>query len=318
MEQVDVVVVGGGAAGLAAALQLGRSRRSVVVVDAGEPRNAPAEHMHGYLGHEGIAPGDFIARARAEVVAYGVDLVDGSVTTVTADSPSDGFRVELADGSHLSARRVLIAAGLVDELPDIPGLSEQWGRGVIHCPYCHGWEVRDQAIVIIATGVMATHQALLFRQLSDQVIVAEHEPGVVGDDDRALLTARGVTIEVGPVAEVLAEADVVHGIRLADGRDICAQAVVVGPRFVARTAPFEALGLAATPAPMGSGEVLEVDGRGATSVPGVFAAGNVVDPSQQVLQAAAAGSRVGAMINAELCHQEATAAAAAASSADGG
>ncbi len=201
-----MVVVGGGAAGLAAALQLARARRSVVVVDAGEPRNAPAAHMHAYLGHDGRPPSEFLAIGRSEAAGYGAEIVDGTVTTVTAHPDGDGFRVVLAGGRAVEGRRVLVATGLVDELPDIAGVAEQWGRGVIHCPYCHGWEVRDQRIAVIATGPMAAHQALLFRQLSDRVTVIVHEPDALAADDRHRLAARGVHIEDAAVEAVTVDA----------------------------------------------------------------------------------------------------------------
>ncbi|MBN2359040.1 MAG: NAD(P)/FAD-dependent oxidoreductase, partial [Deltaproteobacteria bacterium] len=139
----DVAVIGGSAAGLAAALQLGRQRRSVIVIDAAEPRNASAEHMHGYLGREGLPPAELAAAGRAEVRSYGTEVLTGRVQHVTR-TPDGRFRAELATGSAIVARRVLAATGLVDELPDIDGLSQHWGRDVIHCPFCHGFEVRDR------------------------------------------------------------------------------------------------------------------------------------------------------------------------------
>ncbi|MFP5322316.1 MAG: FAD-dependent oxidoreductase [Acidimicrobiia bacterium] len=307
---LDVAIIGGGAAGLAAGLQLARSRRSIAVVDAGEPRNAPAAHMHGYLGHDGLPPGDLLALGRTEVESYGGRVVDGAVTTVRPDT-GHGFLVELAEGSSLRARRVLVATGLVDELPDVPGVAEQWGRGVVHCPYCHGWEVRDRRIVVLATHPMAGHQALLFRQLSDRVVVAVHDGAGPEGDDRRRLHARGVPVHHGPVAELVVEGDLVRGVRLADGRVLDADAVAVQPRFVARTSMLADLGIVPVPAPMGTGEMIEVDERGATSVAGVYAAGNVSDVSGQVLQAAAQGSRVAAMINADLAVEDAERALAA-------
>ena len=152
----DVAVVGGSAAGLAAALQLGRQRRSVIVVDAGEPRNAPAAHMHSYLGHEGLPPSELTAIGREEVRSYGGEVVAGRVVDVTR-TDDDRFRVELAGGHTVFARRVLAATGLVDELPDIDGLAEHWGGDVIHCPFCHGFEVRDRRIVQIVTHPMGLH-----------------------------------------------------------------------------------------------------------------------------------------------------------------
>ncbi len=304
--RVDVVVVGGGGAGLAAALQLARSRRSVVVVDAGQPRNAPAAHMHAYLGHDGRSPTEFLAIGRAEVLGYGAEIVDDTVVAVAANPGGGGFRVDLAGGAVVDGRRVLLATGLVDELPDIPGVAEQWGRGVLHCPYCHGWEVRDQRSAVVATGPMSAHQALLFRQLSDRVTMIVHDPGVLSDEDRHRLAARGVRIEDSPVAAVVIDDGIVGGVRLDDGRVVDADAVVVSPRFVARAGLLRDLGVSTVPAPRGLGEMVETDGSGATAVPGIYAAGNVADVSHQVLQAAAEGSRIGAVINADLAHEDAS------------
>jgi thioredoxin reductase len=157
----DAVVIGGGPAGLNGALILARSRRSVVVIDAGEPRNAPANGIHGLLGHDGTPPPQLLERGRSEIRGYGGEVMDGRVTGATREA--DTFVVELEDGRSLRARRLLVTAGVVDELPDIPGVRERWGHDVLHCPYCPGWEVRDQAIGILAGGPNSTHQALLFR-----------------------------------------------------------------------------------------------------------------------------------------------------------
>lgn len=146
----DVVVIGGGAAGLSGALMLARSRRSVVVIDGGEPRNAPAEGVHGLLGLDGTPPAELLRRGRVEVTGYGGQVVPGTV--VAAVPSADGFQITLAGGRTVRARRVLVATGLRDELPELPGLAEHWGRGVVHCPYCHGWEVRDEPIGILAVG----------------------------------------------------------------------------------------------------------------------------------------------------------------------
>jgi len=169
----DVAIVGGSAAGLAAALQLGRQRRSVIVVDAGEPRNAPAAHMHSYLGYEGRPPSELAIAGRGEVRSYGVEVLDGRVLGVTR-TPDEQFRLELAGGHSVIARRVLVATGMVDDLPDIDGLAEHWGRDVIHCPFCHGFEVRDRRIVQIVTHPMGLHPTGLFRQLSARLTVVLH------------------------------------------------------------------------------------------------------------------------------------------------
>jgi thioredoxin reductase len=302
----DVVVIGGGAAGLSGALALGRSRRSVLVVDAGEPRNAPAEHAHNYLGREGISPLELLEVGRAEVAAYGVEVVDGRVLEV--DRTDDGFSVATAGGDQVRARRVLVTGGVVDELPDVPGLAERWGTDVLHCPYCHGWEVRDQAIAVLATGPMATHQALLFRQLSDDVVVVVHDGVELPDEDVEKLSAIGVRIELGTPLEVVTEGDDLVGLRLADGSVLERDAIVVASKPHVRADHLLGLGIEPQPVEMGDavlGSVIAVEPTGATTAPGVFAAGNATDISMTLMASAAHGMRVGAFINAELASTDA-------------
>jgi thioredoxin reductase len=308
-QDCDVAVIGGSAAGLAAALQLGRQRRSVVVVDAGEPRNAPAAHMHSYLGHEGLPPAELAAIGRDEVRSYGGEVIAARAVDVTR-TDDDRFRVELAGGHALIARRVLAATGLVDELPDIDGLAEHWGGDVIHCPFCHGFEVRDRRIVQIVTHPMGLHPAALFRQLSARFTLVLHD-GVDGDHPELdALRAAGVNVVDGRARRVVTGDDGhVAAVELADGDRVDADAVVIGARFRVRTEPFASLGLKPSEHPSGLGDVVETDATGETSVPGLYAAGNVTDPSQQVLQAAAAGSRVGGMISFSLAHDDIQAAA---------
>ena len=296
----DVAVVGGSAAGLAAALQLGLQRRSVIVVDAGEPRNAPAAHMRGYLGREGAPPSELTRIGREEVRSYGGEVLPGRVLDVTR-TDDDRFRLGLTGGHTVVARRVLAATGLVDELPDIEGLAEHWGSGVIHCPFCHGYEVRDQRIVQIVTHPMGLHPSALFRQLTDRLTIVLHEATGLDGVELDALRASGVKAADGPVARIVTGADGhVAAVELADGRRLDADAVAVGPGFRVRAEAFAALGLGTTAHPSGLGDVVETDAQGQTAVPGLYAAGNVVDPSLQVLGAAAAGSRVGAMISFDL------------------
>src|SRR3712207_715787 len=172
-ERYDVVVVGGGAAGLSGALALSRARRTVLVVDAGAPRNARAGHVHNYLGREGTPPAELLAIGREEVAGYGGEVTSGEVARI--ERGDDGFRVDLTDGRAVSARRLLVTTGLVDELPDLPGVRELWGRDVLHCPYCHGWEVRDRAVGIVATGPLGVYAALLWRQWTPDVTLRSEE-----------------------------------------------------------------------------------------------------------------------------------------------
>ena len=305
----DVAVIGGSAAGLAAALQLGRQRRSVIVLDAGEPRNAPAAHMHSYLGHEGLPPSQLAAIARDEVRSYGGEVIAGRAVDVTRTK--DGrFRVELVGGHTLIARRMLAATGLVDELPDIDGLAHHWGSDVIHCPFCHGFEVRDQRIVQIVTHPRGLHTAGLFRQPTARLTLVLHDG--VGPDhpELGLLRASGVNIVDGRVRRVASGHDGhVAAVELADGGRVEADAVAIGPRFRVRAEPFASLGLKPAEHPSGLGDLVETDSNGETAVRGLYAAGNVTDPSQQVLQAAADGSRIGGMISFSLAHDDIAAAA---------
>ena len=305
----DVCVVGGSAAGLAAALQLGRQRRSVIVVDAGEPRNAPAAHMHGYLSREGLAPSELTAIGRDEVRRYGGEVIDGLVTRVSR-TETHAFRVELASGHAIIARRVLAATGIVDDLPDIDGLAEQWGHDVIHCPFCHGYEVRDRRIVQVVTHPAGLHSAVLFRQLTTRLTIVIHGPVDVDEAELDALRGGGVTIVRELVSRIVTGDDGhVVAVELAGENRIDADAVVAGPRFHVRAEPFAAVGLLPEEHASGLGGVLNVDPTGETSVPGIFAAGNATDPSQQVLQAAANGSRVGAMISFSLAREDLRAAA---------
>jgi thioredoxin reductase len=301
MTSSDVVVIGGGAAGLSAALMLARSRRSVVVVDAGEPRNAPAAGVHGFLSRDGMPPGELLERGRAEVRGYGGEVVSGEVTSVSRRG--DGFAVRLADGRELGARRLLVATGLVDELPEVPGVRERWGRDVLHCPYCHGWEVRDQAIGILATGPRSVHQALLFRQLSSDVTFFTHT-GSLSDDDAERLAARDIRVVDGEVAAVEVAGDRLVGVRLADGATVRREAVAVAPRMSARAGFLAELGLQPEEHPAGGGTFFPSDAAGRTAVPGVWVAGNVTDLAAQVGAAAAAGAFAAAQINADLVEEE--------------
>lgn len=297
----DVVVVGGGAAGLNGALLLARSRRPVLVVDAGAPRNSPAAAVHGLLGHDGVPPAELLERGRAEVRGYGGQVVGGEVTAAARDG--DGFSVVLADGRAVRARRLLVASGLTDELPDVPGVRERWGRDVVHCPYCHGWEVRGQAIGVLASGPMSVHQALLFRQLSDDVVYFAHL-STPAAEQAGQLAARGIRVVEGEVASLSVQGDQLTGVQLADGTVVAREALAVSTRMVARAGFLAGLGLKPEEHPSGLGEHIPADATGRTAVPGVWAAGNVTDLAAQVGASAAAGALAAAHINADLVAEE--------------
>jgi thioredoxin reductase len=290
----DVVVVGGGAAGLSAALVLGRARRRVAMVDAGAPRNAPAAHMQGFLSRDGMAPAEFTAVARAEVAGYGVELVGDQVLGI-----EPGFRVRLAGGRALTARRILVATGIVDELPDIPGVRQRWGRDLLHCPYCHGWEVRDQPLGVLGTQPGSVQHAQLVRQWSDDVAFFVHTYDLT-PTERSELEARNIRVVDGEIARLVVEDDALTGVELTDGRVVARTAVFVRPGNPPRAdGLLSGLGCEVD----GAGFV-KVDGTGRTSADGVWAAGNAVDPRAQVVASAGAGNAAAIAINADLVQDD--------------
>ena len=194
----EAIVIGGSAAGLSGAIVLARSRRSVLVVDGGHPRNASAGHVHNFLTRDGASPAEIYATGRAELAGYGGEFVSAQVRSLAR--AGDAFAVEL-DARSLTARRLLVATGSWDELPDVPGLAARWGIDVLHCPYCHGWEVRDRRIGILATSAAAIHQAMLFGQLSTDVTVLQHT-AEWSAEQAAELARLGVPVVPGRVVEV--------------------------------------------------------------------------------------------------------------------
>ena len=297
MSNYDVAIIGGGAAGLSAALVLPAPGRTVLVVDAGAPRNAPAAHMHGYLSRDGIPPAELLAAGRDEV--SGLRRPDRP----TAPSPSccrtaHGFWVLLADGRRIAARRLLVTTGLRDELPDIPGLRERWARDVLHCPYCHGHEVRDRRLGVIGgtrrrpvrpdRPPVDRRRRLLHparhphRRRADRAGRPRHRrrrrrrsTRLVVDDDR------------------------LRGVQMDDGCVVPRDALFVPPRFVPNNGLLVGLGCDVDD----DGWVV-ADTTGRTSVPGVWAAGNVVDPRAQVITAAGAGSAAAIALNADLVEDD--------------
>lgn len=298
MDQYDIVIIGGGAAGLSAALVLSRSRRRVLVVDAGEPRNAPADRMHGFLSRDGTPPAEFLEAGRREVTGYGGEVVDGTVTDLVPDG-RHAFWVFLADGQRISARRLLVTTGLRDVLPDVPGLRDRWARDVLHCPYCHGHEVADRKLGVIGGTAGAVRYAQIVRQWTDDLIYFT-PPDVLTVAERSELLARGVGIVEGSIdLLVIDHANHLRGVHMDDGCVLACDALFVPPRFVPNDTLLVGLGCAAD----AQGWVT-VDHTGRTTLPGVWAAGNVVDPRAQVITAAGAGSAAAIALNADLIDED--------------
>ena len=298
----DVAVIGGSAAGLAAALQIVRQQRSVIVVDNGSPRNSVAAHMHSYLGYEGAPPQQLITAGRAEVRGYGGEILSGTALAVEADG--DRLRVRLSSGHSLLARRALVATGLVDELPPIEGLAEHWGDAVISCPFCHGYEIRDRRVVQLVTHPAGLHTTALFRTLSRTLTVVLHDV-VLDAVEVDRLRSSGIDVVEAHALRVSSDSrGHLCGIEIEGGRTIAADAVVITPRFHASVDALHGLDLKMADHPSGLGSTVAVDLTGATSVPGLYAAGNVADPTMQVLSAAANGSNVGAAISLGLATED--------------
>ncbi|MGA9870040.1 MAG: NAD(P)/FAD-dependent oxidoreductase [Rhodococcus sp. (in: high G+C Gram-positive bacteria)] len=299
----DVIIIGGGAAGLSSAVTLSRARRRVLVVDAGAPRNAPAAHAHNYLGLEGISPLELLAKGRQEAGSYGTEIREGTV--VSTSGSLGNFTVGLADGTHTSARRLLVTTGLTDQLPDIPGVRERWGLEVLHCPFCHGWEVREHTVGIVGSAFGA-HQALMWRQWADRVVLftQDFEPT---DEEYEKLAARGISVVTDKIAELVVENDAVVGVELVTGTTVDVQAVVVRPHFAANASVLTGLGIEVTDVAMNEipmGSAVAVDQMGATSVPGVYAAGNVVSITDNIVSSAAAGARTAGAVNQSLIEDD--------------
>ncbi|QIS40875.1 NAD(P)/FAD-dependent oxidoreductase [Clavibacter capsici] len=317
-QEWDAVVVGGGAAGSSAALMLARARRTVLVVDAGQPRNAVAAHMHGVLGHDGKPPRQLVAEGRREIEGYGGVVVDGRVEGIEAvgDPAGPRFRVTLDGGAEVTARHVILATGLVDVLPEVPGLAAHWGAGVVVCPYCDGYEVRDRRIGVLATGPGSLHHVQMLRQWSADVtfLVAggtvDGAPLEIDEATRAGIDARGIRVEETAVVRVLGERGALEGVELADGRILELDSLFAMPGIAPRDGFARALGAATEETPWGP--FVAADPTGQTSVPGLLIAGNASSGSANVPVAMAAGTMAGAMANAGMVTEDVAIAVAAA------
>ena len=301
----DVIIAGGGPAGLSAALLLGRSRRSVLVIDAGSPRNRFADHMHGVLGREGVPPEELLDRGRSEASAYGVEFTASAVAQVTRRE--GGLAITTGDGTTYSARALIVATGVSDELPAIEGLQERWGTTVLHCPYCHGWEVRDQHLGVLTTSPFSLHQAELIRQWSDRVTVFTSGLGQVAPETQQRLRARGITLEAAPVTAILGEGSSISGVRLAGSEEGAGREVAVDAIFTMGTPRphdsfLDSLELTRNDSPFGP--FLAVDATGRTSDERIWAIGNVVNPAANVPMSIGAGAFTAGAVNSALVSED--------------
>jgi thioredoxin reductase len=291
----DCVVVGGGAAGLSAALVLGRARVRTLLVDAGAQSNRPSPGVGGLLGHDGRPPAQLYALGRAELAAYpSVTVVDGEVRS--AGGALEAFVLELADGTRASARRLLLATGMEYAHRDLDGVAQRWGRSVFHCPFCHGWEHRDQTLCVLDAEETGVHRALLLRRWSDDVTLLTDGPPVLGDDEVTRLRDAGVAIDERPVSGLRGPGETLEAVVFADGDERPCRGLLIAVRLRQRTAVADQLGAAfAEPGPAAQ-DAIAVDGRYATSVEGVFAAGDAAAQMPSVAAAIASGHTAAAMV----------------------
>lgn len=288
----DVVIIGGGAAGLSAGLTLGRFQRRVLIADGSQPRNAPAHGVHNFFSRDGTPPGELLQIARAQLEPY-TTVAIRPLEVIAVQPHEQHFEVVFADGTHEQAQKILLATGVKDQLPPIAGLEALWGKSVFHCPYCHGWEARDQAIAILANGDGALHLASLLHSLSQDMVICTNGASEIADAD--VLNRRGIRIITTPIQHVTGIDGTLEGITFTDGTYLKRDVIFARPsQSQHSTLPAE-LGCTFTP----NGHV-QVDAQGRTSVAGVFAAGDLASPNQQVIAAAAAGAFAAAIINSEL------------------
>lgn len=292
----DVIVIGGSYAGMAAALQLARARRKVLVVDAGQRRNRFASHSHGFLGQDGVDPTRIWVEARGQLLAYPtVGWIDGEASGISGRK--DDFGVSLADGKTLAGRRILLATGVADQLPDIPNLEERWGKSVFHCPYCHGYELGLGRIGVIATGPMSLHQAQLLPEWGEVTFLANGAL-TLDPDQRADLCRRGVSIVETPIARIAGEADV----ELRDGRVLSFAGLFIVPRTEPASPLAGAAGCEVFETPIGC--QIRTDETKETSVPGMFACGDAARVPHSVSLAVGDGAWAGAQLHRSLVWPE--------------
>lgn len=290
----DCIVVGGGAAGLSAGLVLGRARRRTLLIDAGEQSNLPAIGIGGLLGHDGRPPAELYGIGRSEIASYGVQIRSGEVTDI--GRLDDDFVVRSADGANERTRRVLLTTGMAYLPPELPGLAPLWGRSVFHCPFCHGWEVADQPLAVLARGEKAVQLSLLLRCWSDDIVLLADGSADLDDAGRARLAGAGVGVDERPVAALDAADGELSAVVFADGSRLPRRGLLVATGTRQRDRLAAQLGVDITaPSPVAQ-DPIGVDPLYRTSVPGVFAAGDLTGEMPQVAVAIAAGARAAAAV----------------------
>ncbi|WP_206365316.1 NAD(P)/FAD-dependent oxidoreductase [Sphingobacterium corticibacterium] len=294
----DVIIVGGSYAGLSAAMALGRSLRNVLVIDSGLPCNRFTPHSHNFITHDGSIPKDITDRARSQVLAYStVAFCSGRV--ISAHRATDGYSIQVEEGTLYTARKLVLATGVRDLLPDIPGFAESWGKSLIHCPYCHGYEFREKKTGIIVNGEKALHLASLVNNLTDNVTILTNGKADFSEEQTAKLISHGIGIEQEKVVSIEQVNGNIHGVTLTDGRTLDFEALYAAPSFEQHSGIYSDLGCELTE----SGHI-KVDQFQQTTVSGVFACGDCSGMLRSVAYAVATGNIAGAMVNHQMVQDD--------------
>jgi thioredoxin reductase len=293
MTDFDVVVVGGGPAGLSAALVLARCRRRVLVIDAGNPRNIASHGIHGFLTRDGTVPSDFLALAHEDVSRYGVARMHDSVQRISGED--EAFVSHLGSGGEVSSRKVLLATGVVDRIPDIACIADYYGKSVHHCPYCDGWEHRDGRIAAYGQGKAGAVLAIKLKVWSQDVVLCTGGSAKIPEPQRGRLARHGIEVISKPVARLEGTPPQMERIVFADGSSIARTGLFFATGNVQRSDLIRQLGIHTTP----KGSV-KIDRAQRCSVRGVFVCGDAAEDSQFVIVAAAHGSRAAMAINTDL------------------
>ena len=292
----DAIIIGGSFAGLSAGMYVARARRSVCIVDTGSPRNRFAAHSHGFFAQDGSEPGTMLATARSQVAAYPTaTFIEGEA--ISAAREQDGFSVGLTTGEALESTRLVLAFGISDELPAIPGLAERWGRSVLHCPYCHGYEFSGQRLGVLNVSPRSLHQAMLVAEWGPTTLYLN---GASHPDDASLaeLQKRGVAIEPAPVGALQGEGARLSVIELTDGRTLAIDALYLGPRTRLNSRIAQVLGCELDDGIFGS--IIRTDDAKMTTVPGVYAAGDITRDVHNATWASADGVTAGMALHRSL------------------
>lgn len=293
----DVLVIGGGPAGLSAALALGRSRRRVLVAADGPTRNAPATAAHNVFTRDGTPPADLVRIGIEQLAPY--DVTVRREWAVDAVRTERGVAVTFAGGDRVEARGLVLATGVRDVLPAVPGMAERWGRSVFHCPYCHGWEVAGQPLALYAQGERAQHLCRLLRGWTDDLVLFTDGPSGLSDDERARIERNGIAVREERVARLDGAGTDLEAVVLANGEVVSRRGLFVAPPQEQRSDLAHRLGC-----PLTADGRVEAGMAGRTPVPGVFVAGDAAPGMQSVVAAMASGTMAGAVLNFDLLEQD--------------